>query len=142
MAMSDLGEGPIVRSIAMARTPILAVMKSNHFVKLAEDGKLPSSFSEQYGARPEQFFISSNAVQMLRPKAKLGTDIPWGAVGLYTYWHDRIGEGMKQLMAGTRKFKLNCIELADINCLTEYAGKVTGIETIDQRAARVMKALL
>jgi hypothetical protein len=142
MAMSDLGDGPIVRSIAMARTPILAVMKSNHFVKLAESGKLPPSFAEQYGTDPKQFFISSSSAQSLRPKAKLGTDIPWGAVGLYTYWHDRIGEGLKQLMAGTRKFKLSCIERGDINCLTEYASKVTGIETIDARAARVMKALL
>ena len=142
MAMSDLGDGPIVKSIGMSRTPLLAVMKSGHFVKLAENGKLPSSFAEQYGSRPEQFFISSNSVQKLRPNAKLGTDIPWGAVGLYTYWHDRIGEGLKQLMAGTRKFKLNCIERGDINCLTEYASRVTGIETIDARAARVMKALL
>ncbi|MCL2711800.1 MAG: glutamate synthase-related protein, partial [Methanomassiliicoccaceae archaeon] len=142
MAMSDIGDGPIVKSIAMARTPILAVQKSNHFVKLAESGKLPSSFAEQYGNKPEQFFISSSAVKNLRPDAKLGTDIPWGAVGLYTYWHDRIGEGLKQLMAGTRKFKLCCIERDDINCLTEYASKVTGIETIDARAARVMKALL
>ena len=142
MAMSDLGDGPIIKSIAMARTPILAVMKSNHFVKLAEEGKLPSSFAGQYGSDPKQFFISSNNVQALRPSAKLGTDIPWGAVGLYTYWHDRIGEGLKQLMAGTRKFKLNCIERQDINALTEYASKVTGIETIDARAARVMKALL
>lgn len=142
MAMSDLGEGPIVKSIAMARAPILSVMKSNHFVKLAEEGKLPAAFAEQYGNKPEQFFISSNTVKNLRPKAKIGTDIPWGAVGLYTYWHDRIGEGLKQLMAGTRKFKLSCIEREDITCLSEYASKVTGIETIDARAARVMKALL
>ncbi|MCL2785634.1 MAG: glutamate synthase-related protein [Methanomassiliicoccaceae archaeon] len=142
MAMSDLGDGPIVKSIGMSRTPLLAVMKSSHYVKLAESGKLPSSFAEQYGTKPEQFFISGNAVQTLRPGAKIGTDIPWGAVGLYTYWHDRIGEGLKQLMAGARKFKLECIERGDINCLTEYASKVTGIETIDARAARVMKALL
>jgi len=142
MAMSDLGDGPIVKSIAMSRTPILAVMKSNHFVKLAEEGKLPTSFAGQYGNKPQQFFISSSIVQALRPDAKLGTDIPWGAVGLFTYWHDRIGEGLKQLMAGARKFKLNCIERGDINSLTEYASKVTGIETIEARAARVMKALL
>ena len=142
MALSDLGDGPIVKSIGMSRAPILAVMKSSHFVKLAETGKLPSSFAEQYGSRPEQFFISSSSVRSLRPKAALGTDIPWGAVGLYTYWHDRIGEGLKQLMAGTRKFKLSCIERDDINCLTEYASKVTGIETIDARAARVMRSLL
>jgi glutamate synthase domain-containing protein 2 len=142
LALSDLGDGPIVRSIAMARTPLTAVMKGDRFAKLAQDDKLPASFADQYGKKPEQFFISSHTVQKLRPEAKLGTDIPWGAVGLYTYWHDRIGGGLKQLMAGTRKFKLRCIERADINCLTEYASKVTGIETIDARAARVMKGLL
>ncbi|MCL2607710.1 MAG: glutamate synthase-related protein [Methanomassiliicoccaceae archaeon] len=142
LAMSDIGDGPIVRSIGMSRTPLLAVMKGEHYVKLAEKGKLPPSFAEQYGNKPEKFFISSSAVQSLRPKAKLGTDIPWGAVGLYTYWHDRIGEGLKQLMAGTRKFKLDCIERNDLNCLTEYSSKVTGIETIDARAARLMKSLL
>jgi len=142
MAMSDLGDGPIVKSIGMSRAPLLAVMKGGYYVKLAEKGRLPPSFAEQYGDRPEQFFISSNAVQNLRPKAKLGTDIPWGSVGLYTYWHDRIGEGLRQLMAGTRKFKLECIERGDINCLTEYSSKVTGIETIDARAARVMLSLL
>jgi len=142
IAMSDIGDGPIVKSIAMARTPILAVMKSENFAKLSKDGKLPASFADQYGKEPERFFISSADVQKLRPEAKLGTDIPWGSVGLYTYWHDRIGEGLKQLMAGTRKFKLSCIERSDINALTEYASKVTGIETIDARAARVMKTLL
>lgn len=142
MAMSDLGDGPIVKSIAMARTPILAVMKGERFARLASENQLPESFAKQYGSKPEQFFISSSAVQNLRPDAKLGTDIPWGAVGLYTYWHDRIGEGLKQLMAGTRKFKLDCIEREDINALTEYASKVTGIETIDARASRVMGSLL
>ena len=143
MAMSDMGDGPIVKSIAMARTPILAVMKSENFAKLAKENKLPTSFASQYGDDPNKFFISAGNVQNLRPGAKLGTDIPWGAVGLYTYWHDRIGEGLKQLMAGTRKFKLSCIEREDINALTEYASKVTGIETIDARAARVMmKGLL
>ena len=45
-------------------------------------------------------------------------------------------------MAGTRKFKLGCIENEDIVCLSEYASKVSGVETLDARAARVMKALL
>lgn len=142
MAMSDLGDGPIVKSIAMARTPILAVMKGDRFARLASEGKLPDGFAKQYGDTPEKFFISAGNVQNLRPDAKLGTDIPWGAVGLYTYWHDRIGEGLKQLMAGTRKFKLSCIERGDINSLTEYAAKVTGIPTIEDRAAAVMKKLL
>ncbi len=142
MAFSDMGEGPIVKSIAMARTPILAAMKGRHFAELAKEGKLPASFVDQYGDKPEQFFISSGNVAKKFPKKKLGTEIPWGAVGLYTYLNDRVGEGLKQIMAGTRKFKLDCIENADIVALTEYASKVSGIETLEDRAARVMSALL
>ncbi|MFA6709815.1 MAG: FMN-binding glutamate synthase family protein [Candidatus Methanomethylophilaceae archaeon] len=141
-AMSDIGEGPIVKSVAMARAPILAAMKGKHFAELAAAGKLPAGFVEEYGDKPEQFFISSSNVRKMFPKKNLGTDIPWGAVGLYTYWHDRIGEGLKQLMAGTRKFKLECIENEDIVALSEYASKVSGIETLDARAARVMSTLL
>jgi glutamate synthase domain-containing protein 2 len=141
-ALSDLGEGPLVKSIAMARAPITAAMKGKHFSELAAQGKLPTAFAEQYGSKPEQFFIANAEIQKIRPSAELGTDIPWGAVGLYTYMHDRLGEGLKQLMAGTRKFKLGCIENEDIVALSEYASKVTGVETLDARAARVMKALL
>ncbi|MDY0293160.1 MAG: FMN-binding glutamate synthase family protein [Candidatus Methanomethylophilaceae archaeon] len=141
-ALSDIGEGPLVKSIAMARSPITAAMKGRHFAELAADGKLPSGFANQYGDTPEKFFISNSEVRKIRPDANLGTDIPWGAVGVYTYLHDRIGEGLKQLMAGTRKFKLGCIENEDIVCLSEYASKVSGVETLDARAARVMKALL
>ncbi len=141
-ALSDLGDGPLVKSIAMCRAPITAAMKGSHFSKLATDGKLPTGFANQYGDSPEQFFISNSDVRKLRPEAELGTDIPWGAVGVYTYINDRLGEGLKQLMAGTRKFKLDCIENEDIVCLSEYASKVSGVETLDARAARVMKALL
>lgn len=142
IALSDLGEGPIVKSIAMARTPLLAVMKSKHFTEMAKDGKLPKSFSDQYGADPMQFFISSGHLQAKYPDLKIGEDIPWGAVGLYTYWGERINEGLKQLMAGARKFRLDCLEREDIVALSEYAGKVMGIETLDARAARVMEQLL
>ena len=51
---------------------------------------------------------------------------------------DRIGEGLKQLMAGTRKFKLDLLKRDDIAALTEYASKVTGVETFDQMADRTM----
>jgi hypothetical protein len=141
LAFSDMGQGPIVKSIAMARAPITAAMKGKHFADLAEQGKLPASFAEQFGDKPEQFFIDSNKVHEMFPKKKLGKDIPWGGVGLYTYY-DRLSEGLKQLMAGTRKFKLECIKNSDIVSLSEYASKVTGIETLEDRAARVMKSLL
>ena len=141
-ALSDMGDGPAVKSIAMARGPITAALKGKHFSELAAKKQLPPSFVELYGDDPKKFFIGAGAMQDKFPKKKVGTDIPWGAVSLYTYFNDRLGEGLKQLMAGTRKFKIQCIENEDIVTLSEYASKVSGVETLDARANRVMKALL
>ncbi|NLL94471.1 MAG: FMN-binding glutamate synthase family protein [Thermoplasmatales archaeon] len=142
LALSDLGDGPIVKSIGMARTPLLAAMKGRNFTDLAAEGKLPPKFARQYGENPEQFFISAPEIAKRFPGKKLGKDIPWGGVGLYTYWHGRIGEGLKQLMAGTRKFKLPCIERGDLVSLTKRAHEATGVETLEMRAARVIKEIL
>jgi hypothetical protein len=141
-ALSDMGNGPIVKSIAMARGPITAAVKGKHFAELSKKNQLPASFVEQYSSDPSKFFIAAAGLQEKFPQKKIGADIPWGAVSLYTYFHDRLGEGLKQLMAGTRKFKLECIEGEDIVALSEYASKVSGVETLDARADRVMKALL
>jgi hypothetical protein len=141
-ALSDMGEGPMVKSVAMCRGPITAAVKGKHFAGLAAKGQLPSSFVDQYGNDPSKFFIAAPGVQENFRGRKIGSDIPWGAVSLYTYFHERLGEGLKQLMAGTRKFKLQCIENEDIVCLSEYASRVSGVETLDARADRVMKALL
>jgi hypothetical protein len=86
--------------------------------------------------------MASSEVAKAYPGKKLGKDIPWGAVGMYTYFHDRIGIGLKQMMAGSRKFKLECLERDDIASLTPYARQVTGVETIDEMAARVMPGIL
>ncbi len=142
MAMSNLGDGPLIKAIGMARAPILAVMKSEYFARLAESRKLPKSFSDQYTFEPETFFVKAPELQRRFPGQKLGKSIPWGAVGLNTYMEDRIGEGLKQLMAGSRKFKLEYLRRDDIAALSEYAGKVTGIETFDQMANRTMAAIL
>ena len=44
IALSDLGDGPICRSVAMARAPLTAAMKGRRFSELAKEGKLPGSF--------------------------------------------------------------------------------------------------
>lgn len=142
MAMSDLGDGPLVKAIAMARAPLLTVMKSANFMKLAETNSLPSSFTSAYGSDPKTFFIAAQELEHRFKKKKLGTDIPYGAVGEYTYFVDRLGEGLKQMMAGSRKFTLANIQRADIASLTPYAEKVTGVETLENMAARVMMPML
>jgi len=101
------------------------VMKASYFKQLAQEGKLPKTFADRYGNTPEKFFIAAPELE-----AKFGErfkEIPWEAVALYTYLTDRIGVGLKQLLAGNRKWKLELINRSDLMSLSETASKVTGI---------------
>jgi len=142
MAMSNIGGKPLIKGIAMARAPILAAMKSQYFARQASEGKLAKSFTDEYGADPAKFFINAGDLAKQFPKKKIGKDIPYGAVGLYTYMVDRLGIGLKQMMAGSRKFRLDLLDRSDIMSLTPYAQKVTGIPTLEEYSERVMPGIL
>ncbi len=140
MAMSNFGEGPLIRGVLMGRSPITAAMKSNYFKQLAEQGKLPKQFGDRYGTTPDKFFIA-----MPELKTKYGVrfnEIPLEAIGVYTYLTDRVGVGLKQLMAGNRKWKLNLLERNDLMSLSERAAKVTGIPTVDEVEKDVFEKIL
>jgi len=140
IAMSNFGDGPMVKAITMARAPITAVFKATYFVELAEAGKLPPSFAKEYGEDPEKFFVTSTEL-----KEKYGErfkDIPLPAIGLYTYLADRIGVGLRQLMAGVRKWKLELLSRDDLAALTERASEVTGIPTVDKVEPEVFEQML
>ncbi len=140
IAMSNFGDGPYVKAIATARSPITAVMKAKHYVGLANKDKLPKGFATMYGNRPEQFFLATTELQ-----ERFGKDakrIPWGAVGLYTYFCDRIGVGLKQLMAGSRKWRLDLLDRGDLASLTERAKRVTGIPLVDEIEQDAMEQIL
>jgi hypothetical protein len=100
-------------------------MKASYFKQLSEEGKLPKAFADRYGATPEKFFI---AAPDLRAQYKdRFKEIPWESMALYTYLTDRVGVGLKQLMAGNRKWKLDLLGRDDLMSLTELANRVTGI---------------
>jgi len=126
IAVSNFGDGPFIKTVAVGRSPLTAVMKADYFTELAQGGKLPPAFAKLYGNDPAHFFAASTE---LRDKYgdKVGTDISWPAVGLYTYFVDRIGVGLQQLMAGCRKWKLDLLDRSDLVALTERAAKVTGL---------------
>jgi len=63
-------------------------------------------------------------------------------MGLYNYYHEKLGTGLKQLMAGVRKWKLNLINRSDLASLTERVSKVTGIPLIEDVDADVMEKIL
>jgi len=125
MAMSNFGDGSFVKAVLMGRSPLTAVMKANYFKQLAEEGKLPKAFADRFGATPEKFFIA--APELRAQYSERFKEIPWEAIALYTYLTDRIGVGLKQLLAGARKWKLELIDRNDLMSLSETAAKVTGI---------------
>jgi glutamate synthase domain-containing protein 2 len=130
IALSNFGEGTLVKAVLMGRSPITAVMKSNYFKQLAEQAKLPKTFGDRYGTSPDKFFIATPEL-----KKKYGErfgEMPLEAIGLYTYLTDRVGVGLKQLMAGARKWKLNLLDRNDLMSLSERAAKVTGIPTVEE----------
>ena len=130
IALSNFGKGPLVKAVLMGRSPITAVMKSSYFKKLAKEAKLPRAFAERYGTTPDKFFIVTPELKK-KYGARFG-EIPLEAIGLYTYLTDRVGVGLKQMMAGARKWKLDLLDRNDLMSLSERAAKVTGIPTADE----------
>ena len=55
--------------------------------------------------------------------------LPTGALGLYTYY-ERLAQGLRQLMAGSRKFGVEHITRDDIATLTNEAAQISGIQYV------------
>lgn len=140
IAMSNFGNGPYVKAVLMGRSPITAVMKASYFKQLASEGKLPKKFAERYGTSPERYFVTTPEL-----KKKYGErfkEIPWEAIGCYTYLTDRIGTGLRQLLAGARKWRLDLLSRKDLMALSERAAKVTGIPLAEEAEADMIERIL
>lgn len=77
-------------------------------------------------------------------KERYGKDfarIPPAAIGMYTYY-DRLATGLKQLMAGARRFALPYIERNDIMSLTTDAANVSGIPYVTDADAEAVERIL
>jgi len=140
IAMSNYGDGPMIKGVLLGRSPITAVMKSSYFAQLAKEGRLARTFADRYGTTPERFFVATPQLQ--KEYGERFKDIPWEAIGLYTYLTERIGVGLKQLLAGSRKWKLNLISRKDLMALTERANKVTGIPLAEDSEAEELERIL
>ena len=114
---------PYVKAICMGRATFAAAMAAKTVGNMVKKGKVPEEY-KKYGDTIEQIFISAETL-----KAKYGKefkDIPVGAIGMYTYY-DRLATGLRQLMAGERRFALRYISREDIVALTREAANVSGI---------------
>jgi glutamate synthase domain-containing protein 2 len=117
---------PYFKMVGMARSPITACMVGKTITDKIESGDIPKSI-EKYGTDLESIFVE---VTDLRKEFKdTAKYIPGSAIGLYSYYK-RLEQGLKQLMAGARKFALKYINRDDIASLTKEASEVSGIPYI------------
>ncbi len=127
---------PFVKAVCMGRSTLTAGMVGKTQGKHIEDiyGK-----GKEY---EEALFRTFNGAAEL--KEKFGNDfkrIPPAAIGIYTYY-DRLALGLKQLMAGARKFALKYIDRDDLMALTREAADVSGISYLMEADIKEVEKIL
>lgn len=120
---------PFVKLVGMARAPIAAAMVGKTIGRTITDGQLPV-YVERFGTSKDEIFVTASEL-----RKELGDDvfekIPTGALGLYTYY-ERLAQGLKQLMCGSRKFTLEHIARNDLAAITREAADITGLTYITE----------
>ena len=130
---------PHVKMVGMARASIAAAMVGKTIGRTIEEGQIPV-YVERFGRTKEEIFITAHELC-----DKIGKDeyakVPTGALGLFTYY-ERLAQGLRQLMAGSRKFALSHISRDDLAALTREAADTTGIQYIMDADRDEVDALL
>jgi hypothetical protein len=129
---------PYCKAITMARGPLAAVMVGKTIGKTIDNGDLPI-FLQRFGQTKEAIFVL--AEELKREYGKDYEKIPTGAIGLFTYY-DRLAQGLRQLMCGSRKFGLEHITRDDIAALTTEAARVSGIPLVTDLDAEEVEEIL
>ena len=124
-------EDHIFKAIALGAPYIKAVCMGRGTLTAAMVGKTQGQLlQETYGSGKEyQEALLRTFINAAELKEKYGEDferIPPSAIGIYTYY-DRLATGLRQLMAGERKFALNFVDRDDLFTLTREAADVSGI---------------
>jgi glutamate synthase domain-containing protein 2 len=118
---------PFVKLVGMARAPIAAAMVGKTIGMAIDAHQLPV-YVERFGSSKDEVFVTASEL-----RKELGDkefeELPAGALGLYTYY-ERLAQGLRQLMAGSRKFATEHISRNDIAALTPDASEISGISYI------------
>jgi glutamate synthase domain-containing protein 2 len=117
---------PYAKAIGMARSPLAAAMVGKTIGRELESGQIPV-YLERFGRTRESVFVT--AEELKRQYGKAYDRIPTAAIGLYTYY-ERLAQGLRQFMAGSRKFAIEHISRDDIAALTPEAARVSGISLV------------
>jgi hypothetical protein len=111
----------------MARGPMAAAMVGKTIGRAIENHEVPI-YIERFGQTKDEIFVTASSLRKELGDAEF-EKIPTGALGLYTYF-ERLAQGLRQLMAGSRKFSLEHVSRNDIAALTPEAAAVSGIPYI------------
>jgi glutamate synthase domain-containing protein 2 len=118
---------PFVKLVGMARSPIAAAMVGKTIGRAIEERSLPV-YVERFGSTKDEIFVTASAL-----RKELGDrefeSLPPGAIGLYTYY-ERLAQGLRQLMAGARKFSMDHLSRDDLASLTRECADISGIPHI------------
>jgi len=116
---------PFVKLVGMARSPIAAAMVGKTIGRTIDDGQVPV-YVARFGNSKNEIFVTAHGL-----RRELGDEaferLPTGALGLYTYY-ERLAQGLRQLMCGSRKFALPHISRDDLAALTKDAAAISGIQ--------------
>jgi len=114
---------PYFKAVGMARAPLAAAMVGKTIGKRIKDDQIPV-YVERFGSKIEEIF--STATELKNVYKDKFEKLPTGALGVHGYFK-RLNQGLRQLMAGNRKFKLEYIARDDIAALTKDAANISGI---------------
>ena len=115
---------PFVKLVGMARAPIAAAMVGKTIGRTINEGQIPV-YIERFGNTKDEIFVTAAHLRQQLGDKEF-EKIPTGALGLYTYY-ERLAQGLRQLMCGSRKFSLEHISRGDLACLTHEASEISGI---------------
>jgi glutamate synthase domain-containing protein 2 len=117
---------PYFKAVGMARSPLAAAMVGKTIGKRIKEDQIPV-YVERFGNKIDEIFVTSS--ELKNNYGERFGDLPTGALGVYSYFK-RLNQGLRQLMAGNRKFALEYIAREDIASLTQEASQISGIPYI------------
>jgi glutamate synthase domain-containing protein 2 len=118
---------PFVKLVGMARAPLAAAMVGKTIGRAIDNEQIPV-YVQRFGRSKDEIFLTAGEL-----RKELGNKefecLPAGALGLYTYY-ERLALGLRQLMAGSRKFSLEHISRDDIAALTPEAAEISDVRHV------------
>jgi len=117
---------PFAGMVTMARGPLCAAMVGKTIGLKVQQGDIPV-YIERFGNTAKEIFVTTP--ELRKHYGEEFDKMPTGAIGVYTYF-ERLAQGLRQLMAGARKFNVGVMSRDDIASLTPECAKISGIPHI------------